>query len=140
MELQPQAACDVWVGWQSAIAMLGMRDLESLVKRAFDCGFIDSDVRGFDDFEEDLRQAIEHPDGSWPLQGHEYALFGNTIDELSKWYWFTPQYREDRERWWQQAEIDLILSQPYENPFRGIGRNDPCPCGSGNKFKKCCLE
>src|SRR5262245_31124885 len=21
-----------------------------------------------------------------------------------------------------------------------IGRNDPCPCGSGRKFKKCCLE
>ncbi|EMM6942909.1 SEC-C domain-containing protein [Morganella morganii] len=20
------------------------------------------------------------------------------------------------------------------------GRNDPCPCGSGNKFKKCCLH
>ncbi len=20
-----------------------------------------------------------------------------------------------------------------------IGRNDPCPCGSGNKFKKCCI-
>jgi len=20
-----------------------------------------------------------------------------------------------------------------------IGRNDPCPCGSGLKFKKCCL-
>ncbi|RKN62008.1 hypothetical protein D7M11_35130 [Paenibacillus ginsengarvi] len=20
-----------------------------------------------------------------------------------------------------------------------IGRNDPCPCGSGNKYKKCCL-
>jgi hypothetical protein len=19
-----------------------------------------------------------------------------------------------------------------------VGRNDPCPCGSGNKFKKCC--
>ena len=22
---------------------------------------------------------------------------------------------------------------------RGIGRNDPCPCGSGKKYKKCCL-
>lgn len=22
--------------------------------------------------------------------------------------------------------------------FRGVGRNDPCPCGSGKKFKKCC--
>jgi uncharacterized protein YecA (UPF0149 family) len=21
-----------------------------------------------------------------------------------------------------------------------IGRNDPCPCGSGKKFKKCCLN
>ena len=20
-----------------------------------------------------------------------------------------------------------------------LGRNDPCPCGSGKKFKKCCL-
>ena len=20
-----------------------------------------------------------------------------------------------------------------------VGRNDPCPCGSGKKFKKCCL-
>lgn len=24
----------------------------------------------------------------------------------------------------------------YEN----IGRNDPCPCGSGKKYKKCCLK
>ena len=22
---------------------------------------------------------------------------------------------------------------------RKIGRNDPCPCGSGKKYKKCCL-
>ncbi len=21
-----------------------------------------------------------------------------------------------------------------------VGRNDPCPCGSGKKFKKCCME
>ena len=21
-----------------------------------------------------------------------------------------------------------------------IGRNEPCPCGSGKKFKKCCIE
>ena len=23
------------------------------------------------------------------------------------------------------------------NPYTGVGRNDPCPCGSGKKFKKC---
>jgi len=24
--------------------------------------------------------------------------------------------------------------------FRKVGRNDPCPCGSGKKFKKCCMQ
>lgn len=24
--------------------------------------------------------------------------------------------------------------------MRNVGRNDPCPCGSGKKFKKCCLQ
>jgi hypothetical protein len=28
---------------------------------------------------------------------------------------------------------------PALNPYRDVGRNDPCPCGSGRKFKKCCL-
>jgi len=30
------------------------------------------------------------------------------------------------------------VQEPYNNPFAGIGRNDPCPCGSGKKYKKCC--
>jgi hypothetical protein len=30
-------------------------------------------------------------------------------------------------------------SLPDNHPVRAVGRNDPCPCGSGKKFKKCCL-
>lgn len=26
---------------------------------------------------------------------------------------------------------------PVRNALKTIGRNDPCPCGSGKKFKKC---
>lgn len=26
------------------------------------------------------------------------------------------------------------------NPFAGTGRNEPCPCGSGRRFKQCCLR
>ena len=29
------------------------------------------------------------------------------------------------------------IQEPYVNPYAGIGRNDPCPCGSGKKFKHC---
>ncbi len=31
------------------------------------------------------------------------------------------------------------LNIPKPNPAKIAGRNDPCPCGSGKKFKKCCL-
>lgn len=31
-----------------------------------------------------------------------------------------------------------IAKQPYVRPQPKIGRNDPCPCGSGKKYKKCC--
>ena len=27
----------------------------------------------------------------------------------------------------------------YERETRKLGRNEPCPCGSGKKYKKCCL-
>jgi len=29
-------------------------------------------------------------------------------------------------------------SQPYERSQPKISRNDPCPCGSNKKYKKCC--
>jgi hypothetical protein len=31
-------------------------------------------------------------------------------------------------------------SEPIINTGPKIGRNDPCPCGSGKKYKKCCLR
>ncbi len=31
-------------------------------------------------------------------------------------------------------------SEPIRNKTRKVGRNNPCPCGSGKKYKKCCAE
>ena len=30
--------------------------------------------------------------------------------------------------------------EPYRRPEPKIGRNEPCPCGSGKKYKQCCLN
>ncbi|MBY7666445.1 MULTISPECIES: YecA family protein [Vibrio] len=35
-------------------------------------------------------------------------------------------------------ELMLGMKTQRVNPFKGIGRNDPCPCASGKKFKQCC--
>jgi hypothetical protein len=32
-----------------------------------------------------------------------------------------------------------LITEALENPKVKVGRNDPCPCGSGKKYKKCCL-
>ncbi len=31
-------------------------------------------------------------------------------------------------------------TKPIVRPGARLGRNDPCPCGSGRKYKKCCLD
>jgi hypothetical protein len=40
----------------------------------------------------------------------------------------------------KQAFLDASADKPatFQRPADKIGRNDPCPCGSGKKFKKCC--
>ena len=142
-ELLPQRRCFVWFGWQSAIAMLGLGQLKVLVKRAFDRGFIDRHLLDFDDFKQDLKHGIEQPGEPWRPGDDEYEIFGDTVEELSGWHCFAELQREnneDEEEWRQLDELDGLLSEPHRNPFKGIGRNHPCPCGSGKKFKKCCLQ
>ncbi len=31
-----------------------------------------------------------------------------------------------------------VKKKPQKRKFQKVGRNDPCPCGSGKKYKKCC--
>ncbi len=53
---------------------------------------------------------------------------------------------EDVEALAEQEEVPLILSggdgsttaEPKKRKNAKVGRNDPCPCGSGKKYKKCC--
>jgi len=62
---------------------------------------------------------------------------------------------EDEEFWEDGLDEDYDLEDegigPYDDeqppraiPFRKteerVGRNEPCPCGSGKKFKKCCMK
>ena len=35
---------------------------------------------------------------------------------------------------------DPLHPPSFKRPGEKIGSNDPCPCGSGKKFKKCCLQ
>jgi hypothetical protein len=48
---------------------------------------------------------------------------------------------EEREEYLEEynQSLDMANSTPYHAPQK-IGRNDPCKCGSGKKYKKCCMD
>lgn len=53
--------------------------------------------------------------------------------------------REAREQYRKglPGEDEEPLPPPVEairNQEKAPGRNDPCPCGSGKKYKQCCLK
>lgn len=59
------------------------------------------------------------------------------------WHFYDPtEIASRQQRWREEAEQlfeDYGQDLPYVRETPKIGRNDPCPCGSGRKYKKCCL-
>ena len=147
--LQPREACFVWHGWQYAVAWLGLVELKPLVREAFARGWIDPSWLSFQDFEKDLNHAVAHPSAPPLGRDDELTPFGDTVAELEHWACFQPEPVHDDDEGDVFGSDDLDSDDlaapwrpndpPKRNPFRHVGRNDPCPCGSGKKFKKCCL-
>lgn len=51
---------------------------------------------------------------------HEVSRF---VKEEGRWFYTDGELQEDA---------------PAESRVEKVGRNDPCPCGSGKKYKRCC--
>jgi uncharacterized protein len=52
----------------------------------------------------------------------------------------TPTVREIHAYWLARRAEYAPATQPVRRSEPRVGRNDPCPCGSGKKYKKCCLH
>lgn len=56
----------------------------------------------------------------------------------------TPQVHHERatfrkdEGKWLFVDGEMVKPKPIRREEPKVGRNDPCPCGSGKKYKKCC--
>lgn len=64
-------------------------------------------------------------------------LYYNMLKAKADWLYDLPQWQElladDKKK-----EIRMQLHADSHATVEKIGRNDPCPCGSGKKYKKCC--
>jgi uncharacterized protein len=121
--MQPQNEDVIWAGWVTAVGMLGYSDLTSQAEAAFARGFVDRSIMEIKHFREDLREAARHPGSLSAFEDVGIAPMGRAADALEGWH----------------LDEEAPVQEPFVNPLRSVGRNDPCPCGSGKKYKKCCL-
>jgi hypothetical protein len=84
----------------------------------------------------DVRRAFSGGDTPPPWRDH----FANP------WNFYLPEAIARRQERWAEEDTEDLTGEafedapaPYARAAPKIGRNDPCLCGSGKKYKKCCL-
>jgi hypothetical protein len=81
-----------------------------------------------------VRGLLRKLDSITPLDQYEKDLVQFALDERLRLHGLTPVF---------SAEEEEEVAEPEEPPpaspeaAQKVGRNDPCPCGSGKKYKKC---
>ncbi|WGM39327.1 DUF1186 domain-containing protein [Caulobacter sp. NIBR1757] len=129
-----------WYAWVEAISLLGIEKLEPAAKRVWQADEMLQTVAGWDEIARDLKHAIAKPKDLEPFRRARLGYIEDVLVALEPFQEFTEDdggfpYSQDEDFW--RAPI---IGEPVINPFRNVGRNDPCPCGSGRKYKKCCLD
>ena len=125
-----------WNGLVCAVADLPAPELLQEVRRAYSEGLVDESVADLEGIERDV--AAPPP---WRREGH--TLITDAIGDMEGWACFHDDESGAREPPDVQAPVpppsptEYVAPKPFIREPK-IGRNDPCPCGSGKKYKKCC--
>ena len=127
----------VWSALANHCTDLCPAEVQDEIQQAYDDGLIDPGVIHPDDVQDAI--AIGKEGALKNLRRRRYRL----IDDLEKEMDWMSGFQADsassgarpiREDDTPQFEV----VEPYQRSGPKVGRNDPCLCGSGKKFKKCC--
>ncbi len=141
--LEPRRNSYVWASWLDAVTALGLDSLLPQAERIIEeqrfepVGELDGipPIWTRQDFLDHYRARVEGFDTDAWLRDCRLFPFEDALSEISHWHCYSVKYRKQQWRRQRQTQIhDMAV-----NLHRDVGRNDPCPCGSGKKYKKCCL-
>ncbi len=122
----------VWDGLVDYSSDLYPGELMEEIKRAYQEELVDPGYIGLDEIEGILALGKERVLSRLATNPH-HRLVEDVVEEMSWWGGF--------------QETDCAAGKAILTPVAAAveskrpktGRNDPCPCGSGKKYKKCCL-
>ena len=126
-DLRPQEPDYVWYHLVLVAGILGYRECAGKAEHLVRTGMVPEEWLTLAELE--MLWESGDPTGKAGLEGEEVAPFDDILTALSDWPWDEALEEEEEDE----------PQQPVINPLRHVGRNDPCPCGSGKKFKNCHL-
>ena len=148
-----EICCNTYAGKETAYGEKLMRELERVVMlRVVDEYWMDN-IDAMDDLKQGigLRAYGQHdPVIAYKEEGYEMfqamvaAIREETIRRL-----FLVQLRTNQEVKREKvaketgtaaASQTQVKKQPVRTADKKVGPNDPCPCGSGKKYKQCCMQ
>jgi hypothetical protein len=133
--LEPKDADPVWVELAMTAATLNMMSIVPLMRIACRKGYIPARIIRMKDLEDEF--AIGRSD--FFRHSREYVRDNGPLDDaftqMEEWFAVGDDEEGEEEA---AGQPQHEFGTPVVNPLRMIGRNDPCPCGSGKKHKKCC--
>jgi uncharacterized protein YecA (UPF0149 family) len=131
----------VWSELVAYSADLYAPELLSEIEKAYEQELIDPSFVGLDEIRRDLAKGEQWALDSLATDYHR-RLIDDTVKEMQGWASFN---EEENRKLKAEAPAFEPLNSQWEDSYTGfkrttpkIGRNDPCPCASGKKYKKCC--
>lgn len=135
---------EVWNSLVAASCDIYPIELLDDIRQAYREGLVDLGNINMEDVKHDLALGKDRVLARLASDPH-HRMVRNTVKEMEWWACFRRDRKDD-----VQAPQELSVANHQENlssaPIlmesvsRKIGRNETCPCGSGKKYKKCCLR
>ncbi|MDI6601661.1 MAG: preprotein translocase subunit SecA [Thermoanaerobacteraceae bacterium] len=122
-----------------------MRELERVVLlRVIDSKWMDH-IDAMDDLRDGIGlRAYGQVDPAVEYQKEGYEMFQELIHSIQEdtvrllYHIAVQKEAPKREQLAKPVKDNSVPQRPIKNTGKKIGRNDPCPCGSGKKYKNCC--
>jgi hypothetical protein len=126
----------VWSALANYCTDLYPGEVQEQIRQAYQDGLIEPRAIHPDDVEEALAAG---EDAASTRLRRRYRLIDDVEGAMS---WFSGSERSARSpaepRTMPESRTRIAAIEQRRRTEPKVGRNDPCPCGSGKKFKKCC--
>ena len=148
-----EAAVDQYDKKETLCGSTVMRELERVIMlRVVDEYWMDN-IDAMDDLKQGIGlRAYGQHDPVIAYKEEGYEMFSSMIESIREetvrrlfLVQLRPQQEVKREKVAKEtgtaaATATPVKKEPVRNRDKKVGPNDPCPCGSGKKYKKCCMQ